>query len=369
MLNGLSRCGQNSPVSGWLSREGLSLMDLTVLRLRQLLNTPKQVPLGTRVLKLANDADGPVIVLDPDLARKVLLHKDAAPFDLWAYYLAVTGLTAAEVPMLTRYFAEVPLLQHGQGHRANRKAASGIYKKIEADQVVWLASGAPFEGLRLGAPDAVDVFCQRVFKRMVSVAADIDTTEIPDLPANLFDLLPTRSALCACEADVAVLVDVLERHLAENEAPQTDVWTLLTFVLMGYDALRSSMHYDLATSALDTAFVDAEQWFRHVAPIGILPRQFSEPTTILSHRFEAGQVLYVCPHLVHKADDATAESGRSPSLSFGLGAHSCPGRRLACNSVEAYFERLPSPRSQPRNTAGSVWRRDLILIEKRRKNV
>ncbi|WP_439103852.1 hypothetical protein [Celeribacter marinus] len=344
-------------------------MDKSILRLRKILNAPQHLPQGENLVPLDDVPHASVLVLEDPLARGILKSPAAAPFDMWAYYLALCRLTAQDTPTLTGFFTNSPMLQHTQAHRETRRNSAWVYRAIEADLQGWLEADDTFAGCDASsaqtAYDSAQRFIDRLFVRMVSAASGLPERDIPVLPGHLFDLLPRRKTVLACEAQAAALVHALSDQLARTGKSKDDVWAILVLVIMGYDALRGSVLYALSVGETPTSYASYDAWFKSIAPVALLPRRFSHDVEIEGHLFVAGQLAYIFPHLIHRSQ---ANDDVASSLSFGAGPHTCPGRRIALLAASAFFAKIGEIPSDNKPTPNRHWRRDLVLIEKAGKN-
>jgi hypothetical protein len=358
-------------------------MDLNVLKVKKRLNDPRSLPLGQSLIDL-NEGEGPaVLVLEQTLARACLKHPDIAPFDLWEFYQAVARLSEGELPCIDGYFKTGPLLQHGQAHRDTRRDLAPLYRRLEASIGTWaedLARDLLTENrhkLISGDPHAYRVasdYTDRVFRRLFSVATGLTEELIPDMPGRVFDLLPRRSNLLAREAELATFIATLQEEMAARSNPlegcDCDIAGLLTLVLMGHDATKGALCFGLSQGVMPK-LADAgewtraiEFWFRQVAPVGVLLRVATQGCEINGARFTKGQVIYICPHILHEIAQCGDSDAQSMSFAFGSGPHMCPGRGLALKAAEGLFKALEEYGWSPESLPATRWRRDLLLIER-----
>lgn len=337
---------------------------LGLLKLLQHLNAPHKLSREQKVVALeAGDGAGQLI-LDADLARAILKHPQARPFDLWEYYLTLTRLTADELPCLTGYFGKGPLLQHATEHSATRRALLPFYRRMERAVTEHFDAklDAFIDGLAMAPErrpdDVAQGFADLLFGLMIAQELGLEAAAVPPSPGSFFTLLPRRETLIAREAELAQYVAVLRMHLARQGRPEEDVWALLTLVLMGHDALKGAVFFALSQPQSVAEVADAEGWMQAIAPVGVLPRQFDGPVDLDGVCFAAGQIAYICPHLVHQVAQSSA---RGRSFAFGAGAHMCPGRRIAVHALQALIDRKDRIGLNEVSNAPLQWRRDLLL--------
>lgn len=325
-------------------------MNLAVLRLLQLLNAPADRLQGQRCVALEQGQGAGQLVLDGDLARAILKHPQARPFDLWGYYLALTKLKAADLPHLSAYFAQGPLLRDGADHAQMRRALMPLYQRLEqrvrddfAGQIAAFAAPRDHHALAADVADAL-------FDLMLGAELGLAAADLPRMPGRLFSLLPRRAALIAREAELATYSAQIAAALAAQNKPAQMLWPLVTLGLMGHDALRCAVLFALTQPS--AAPNDAS--LRQIAPVGVLPRQFTQDVQIADQQFLAGQIAYICPYLLH-------ETGAAMSFAFGAGPHHCPGQRIADAAWQAVQAHLPRWRAAIGAAPKLRWQRDLLL--------
>jgi hypothetical protein len=357
-------------------------MDLNILKVQKFLNNPQSLPFGHRFIALDESEVPAVLVLEQSLARGCLKHHDVAPFDLWGFYQAVARLSDRELPQLNRYFTQGPLLQHGKTHRDTRRDLAPLYRHLEASVGTWaedLADQTITEHRRNPNGDhpayrfASD-YTDRVFLRLLSVATGIPEKLIPEMPGRVFDLLLRSRNLIAREEELAAFVGTLKEEMAKQsdglEGGNCDVAGLLTLVVMGHDAMKGALFFGLSQGVMPNVAIEAdwtravELWFRDISPVGVLPRVVQTDCEIDGSRFRKGQVVYVCPHILHEIAGRSSSDGQALSLAFGAGPHMCPGRALALKAAEAAFKVLAKYGWSSEALPATNWRRDLLLIER-----
>lgn len=358
-------------------------MDLNVLKIQKWLNKPDSLPLHERAIDLEEGEDPAVLVLDADLAREILKHPNVAPFNLWGLYQALTRLTASDLPQLDAYFSHGPLLQNAETHRATRKALVPLYRQLEGSIDSWVETLARdvFDlhkaGYRDGANPAYELaanFTDHFFAKLFSINLGRPIEEIPVMPGRVFDLLPRSRNLLAREQELATLVSFIEESISAQ--PETDLTAerrltnLLTLVLMGHDALKGALFFSLSKGLCPKSETGTDwtrvtdSWYKDVSPVGVLPRVIESPFQIDSFSFTKGQVVYICPHILHHIAEREGRKRQPASLAFGAGAHVCPGRGLALKAAEYFFRCLAEEDIRAEEFLETRWRRDLLLIER-----
>lgn len=357
-------------------------MDLNILKVQKFLNNPQRLSLDQKLIALDESKVPAVLVLEHALARACLKHPDLAPIDLWGFYRAVARLSDRDCPQLNCYFTQGPLLQHGQTHRDTRRDLAPLYRHLEASIGSWaedLAEKIITEQRCTPNGDHpayrfASGYTDHVFLRLLSVATGIPEALIPDMPRRVFDLLPRRRNLMACEEELVAFVGTLQEEMAKRsdglEGGNCDVAGLLTLVVMGHDAMKGALFFGLSQGVMPKVANGGdwaravELWFRDIAPVGVLPRVVQTECKIDDSRFRKGQVIYVCPHILHEIAGRSSADGQTLSLAFGAGPHMCPGRALALKAAEAAFKVLAKYGWSSESLPATKWRRDLLLIER-----
>lgn len=357
-------------------------MDLNILKVQKFLNKPQSLPVGQRYIALDDSEVPAMLVMEQKLARGCLKHADVAPFDLWGFYQAVARLSDQRLPQLNCYFTQGPLLQHSKTHRDTRRNLAPLYRHLEASIETWaedLADQIITEHQRNPNSDhpayrfASD-YTDRVFLRLLSVATGIPEKLIPDLPGRVFDLLPRSRNLIAREEELVVFVRTLQQAMTEKsdglEGGSCDVASLLTLVVMGHDAMKGALFFGLSQGLIPKVVNGGdwtralELWFRDIAPVGVLLRVVQTDCEIDGASFIKGQVVYICPHILHEIAERSGSDGPMLSLAFGSGPHMCAGRTLALKAAEAAFKVLIKYEWSSDTLPATKWSRDLLLIER-----
>jgi cytochrome P450 len=342
-------------------------LDLSVLKVQKRLNAPQSLPLGERVVAL-DGADAPkILVLDQTLARACLKHPDVAPFDLWGFYKTLTRLDDSDVPQIADIFDTIPLLKDGQIHRDMRRDMAPLYRRLDASIGAWAEDIARdiFSAQSHDPRQLASDYADGIFRRLCCATTGLPEAETPDFPRVLFKLSQRRDNLLAFDRECAAFKDQLQTALSSTPDQALGV---LALVVMGHDALKGALHFGLSQGILPqltdgqdwTSAIEA--WFQKVSPVGVLPRIALADFEIDGIRFAKGQVIYICPHILH--DIALRRSDNCPnnSFAFGAGPHMCPGRSLSLKAAAAFFKVAAESGWQPESDATTTWRRDLLLI-------
>lgn len=378
-------------------------MNLSLLRLRTLLNQPALLDLSRPWMALDAQSPPTVLVLQPPLAQAVLRHPAAQPFDVLAHLCQVSGLSPADLPAVSGYFGATPLLMHGAQHLLYRRDVMLRYRKVEEAMPTWLPAltrghlHAASQQAAASPQALVVAYTNAVFRTVLARGLGVDAAALPPLPGRIFEFFPKRAEMLAREQELSSLFQAVLHGLMQPSSPggsgqppdrsaaQAQAWLWLTLVLMGHDALQGVLLWGLLHPGDVGGAAGLEALFRASAPVGVQARRWQADATVLGKHWVAGQTIYVSPHLLQCAqaaqqgvtpdvvgngileagarDNAASIAARvkPPSFSFGEGPHACPGRKIAHYIASVFFDQLAL--LPPLHWSGASMRfvRDLLL--------
>jgi cytochrome P450 len=352
-------------------------MNTIFLTLQRLLNQRELLDPAQRYVSIDDLSPATLLVYDPALAHALLKSDAVIPADLLGSSLEVSRTPAGAVPTIESFFSQTPLLNHGEVHREMRKHLMLRYRHVQALMESWLDSYSVqyFDSLEAGSAIRADAlvsgYVNGLLRQMLACELECSVSQLPAFPDNLiFEFLPRFRDLKIREAELHAAVQSLYQLLGERNRPMDDVWVLLTLVIMGHQPLLSALLYGLTRhdgphrhGALSND--DAELFFRAVAPVDVISRQVEREVCLEGVNFVPGQVLYVSPHLLHLHSDSLGLPGPPErSMTFGMGPHACPGRKISVLVTQAFFNHLAQASHVLVDTAGIRWTRELMLIHK-----
>lgn len=330
-----------------------------ILKLVSLLNQQAPPPDANPFSRLNAGAPASWLVRDAAIGHAILKSPYVKPYDLLRYFKRVARIEDGALGAIEGYFGHGPLLLHGEKHHEVRKTVVQQYQTIEIDLLGWLDAytqdflqshcGSPVTTTRL-AGDYVDGLYRTLLARQLGC----EPQALPPLPGLLFDLLPRKTTLQRANAELQALADACQiGKNSSTPAVKSDPWALVTLVVMGKDALQTSLLFALHHRNI----TDAETLFRLSTPVSVIAREVTHPTTFGGESFSAGDILYLCPSLM----EAHPTHGK---LEFGAGQHICAGRKIAMIVAKAFLQGLQATEGLIIRTNDLQWTRNLLLTPK-----
>jgi len=288
-----------------------------------------------RAVRVISQGDSRVILaFDLSLSRKVLVSPHFANPDYFSAGLQRMAASGRSVHWMRAFFEASPHFMEGADHRDVKKA----FHRVLEDLSVFLETQRPrisaYFRKRAGAIHDPLVFSRR-FVRLVTGLQIRHLTGLPlrrvyrsfDRRRNVFGLhfMPARHA--ASEAAFEHLFGDLPPRRAEGRPDPRDLLAQ-GLLIMGVDPMLGTLTASLAGRRGGSL---ADGVFRH-CPTSYVSRTCMTATTVGDVDFFPGDVVYTA--LVPSRDEADEPTGPSRSLAFGVGLHTCSGKRLTLQMLD-----------------------------------
>lgn len=300
-------------------------MSLSLLRLRELLNSGPQLDPSQDYIALEDAPHPALYIYEKSLALSMMKHPDLKPSNFMDFWMVLTGVTANDILNVEQYFTKTPLLLHHQVHFEARRSLMPLYRHMEAGIPGWIdAFNAEFMAQSaaqksIQTTEFVDTYLDALFKEIIARELGIDRGELPALPGKIFQLLTRLDIILDYEARLNALTAFLSANLRDKGAPVDQLWALLSVTVMGTDTLSGALLYFIAHHqeglAVDTLLERAR-------PVSVVGRVATAPIQIKGLSLSAGQTVYIST--VYRNDEHQMEA-----MPFGVGVHLCPGKKMS----------------------------------------
>jgi len=317
------------------------------------MNNPASLDLTKDWMPLDSQNPPTLVVYGSELAKQVLKAETIASYNLVAYWKLVARMGEERLPAVEALFDHTPMFLHGNDHADSRKRLTPLYKEAEAALDSWLPGFCEEFFLNIKATNernpinAVSTFLEQLARNIFANNLGCKAEDIPNLPKSIFRMLARRQTLLDYDQFLSGVVHIAQQILAKAGRDPEDAWALASISVMGREPLTGTLLYGLTNSAPNKASWDAETLLHIAAPVNILGREVQEDCTVQDLKLFQGQLIHVCPFLLHLRNDylkgsssRTHNSREQTSFTFGFGSHICPGRKMSLKIVREFLKQL-----------------------------
>jgi cytochrome P450 len=339
------------------------------------MNNPSSLDLSRDWMPLDSKSPPTLLVYGDELAKQVLKADTIASYNLVTYWKLVARMGDERLPAIEELFDATPMFLHGQDHTDSRKRLMPLYKESEAALDSWLPGFceeffADIKATNERNPiNAISAFLEQLARNIFANNLGCKANEIPNLPKSIFRMLARKQSLTEYDQFLGRLVQNAQGILQKSGRSAEDAWLLASISVMGREPLTGTLMYGLVNDAPTKAGWDAETLLHMAAPVNILGRAVIEDTTVRDLQVFKGQLIHICPFLLHmrndylRADDSvTTNSREQTSFTFGFGSHVCPGRKMSLKIVREFLKQLALQPPDLFDTGGLKLVRDFTLI-------
>jgi hypothetical protein len=300
-------------------------MDISVFKLLKLIQDDSSS--FSAVHQLGNNS---YLVTQAALADAILKSDAFLPYSLISYFKK--SLPAKDkVDGLDLFFKFSPLLLSGIEHRYQRRDAMLAFKQFEDFFKSYLPHFTVdfFSDNYHPGVDPVyfsTQYTENLFKQFLANAllADIDQISLVD---NFFSLRLNSSTLQNADRQIQKLLTIRNNNKI-GDSKNIDLIHAITFVIMGKDALIATF----SDHMIDPISRDSISLFRRVAPVNVIGRTCVDNVDISGHFFHPDNIVYIHPRFISQS------SSIDKSYSFGMGKHTCPGRKISYIIADSFIE-------------------------------
>ena len=288
------------------------------------------------VLVIPGEALNTMLVFDLGTSRKILLSKSFAGFNYFKAGMEWLARSGKDVSILNDFYNSTLLFQEGEMHRAWKSQFSRLLEEASAEL------------------DAMKPQILRYFrKRRSHVRSPLDySMAIVRLCAGLVIARLTSRPLRTVFRALAIRRNIFfphfhpARHIASGEALQrlyvkamppnidSPEWInhLLaqSLITMGIDPMIASICASIVEGQIEPMTSGVYRY----SPVSFVSRVCTAPARIDGLDYAVGDVCYVSLLPSAEADVNPSAGAQSASLSFGLGLHTCIGKRISLKILE-----------------------------------
>lgn len=252
------------------------------------------------------------------------------PYSLINYFKKNLPLKK-NIDALERFFKLSPLLLSGIEHRYQRRDAMLAFQSFENFFQSYLPDYTSnfFEENYHPYVDPVffsTEYTEKLFKHFLASYLFDDVDEI-SLVDNFFSLRPRPNNLLNSEKQMQKLFLKFDQNTI-SDLRKIDVLHAVTFVVMGKDALIATF----SDHMVEPISKDSISLFKRVVPVNVIGRVCIGDVDICGSLFHADDVVYIHPRFINQSLYV------EKSYSFGMGKHTCPGRKISYLIADSFIE-------------------------------
>ena len=343
-------------------------MYLYFIKLKELLNDPSSLDLGAEFLPLNDSEKPPLLIYGKILGESILKSSDFIPVNLIEYFKAINNKPNAVFPSIDFYFKKSPLFLNNQEQSVARKALSLLYKNMEDKLLEWLPLFTKnyLESIEKRAVDApitiAEEYTLGVFKEMILTELEYSEDLHIEFPGTIFNMYKSAKDLESYDRKLFILLKFMENKLVKINRSSEDAWKILSIVVMGTEAISNILGYSMVMNQHHEKKWSAEDLAEEVAPVSYTSRLSTKNIQINNLTIQEGQDLHVSFPLMNTIEFLKNKaSEREKSVSFGIGKHMCPGRKISLIIIQTFLDEWERFKNIKINSSHISFSRDLAF--------
>lgn len=308
-------------------------------KIKKILNDPGMLDPNRDWMYLDEQNKSSVLIYELELGKKILAINSSSPFNTTEYFKAISNM---ELPSFDTYGKKLPMFLHGQPHFDARKQLNIFYKNIELSLLGFIDEKTVeyFQGSNnekyIEPIKFTSIYLKKIFTTIIAQDLQCHEDEVPELPGEIFYMIPGKNKLQEYEVKIHKLNRFIEDRLSSLGRDSGDAWMFLSITIMGTDTLLSSLLYGMVYA--DQFNHDYSRASYAANPVTVIGRIINEALSFDDLDLTIGQQVYVAPGIAYAHQTVSPEKESLDSMAFGHGAHLCPGRKIAQIIIENYLK-------------------------------